>query len=79
MGCIRRFKRENKKSAHKNHVWTAFNSEVIIKFRNFTANTEGKKYVKILKNCKFGIDILQPNGILLLLNNDPKHKSENFS
>ena len=35
-----------------------------------------KKYVEILKNCKSDIYNLHPNGILLLWDNDSKHKSE---
>ena len=37
---------------------------------------DSKKYVEILKNCKFDINNLHTNGILLLWNNDSKHKSE---
>ena len=37
---------------------------------------DSRKYVEILKNCKSDIDNLHPNGILLLWDNDSKHKSE---
>ena len=37
---------------------------------------DSKKYVEILKNCKSDIDNLHSNGILLLWDNDSKHKSE---
>ena len=35
-----------------------------------------KKYDEILKNCTSDIDNLHPNGILILWDNDSKHKSE---
>ena len=34
------------------------------------------KYIEILKNLKFVIDILHPYGILVLWDNDSKHISE---
>ena len=37
---------------------------------------DSKKYVEIFKNCKSDIDNLLPNGILLLWDNDSKHKSK---
>ena len=37
---------------------------------------DSKKHVEILKNCKSDIDNLYPNGILLLWDDDLKHKSE---
>ena len=39
---------------------------------------ESKKNVQILKNCKSDIDILHLNDVLLLWDNDSKHKSEMF-
>ena len=42
----------------------------------FTANMDSKMHFEILKNCKSDIDYLHPNGILLLWDNDSKHKSE---
>ena len=37
---------------------------------------DSKKYIEILKNCKFDINNLHLNDILLLWDNDSKHKSE---
>ena len=37
---------------------------------------DSKKYVESLKNYKSDIDNLRPNVILLLWDNDSKHKSE---
>ena len=37
-----------------------------------------KKYVEIFKNCKSNMDNLHPKGILLLGDNDSKHKSEMY-
>ena len=53
-------------------------SKGIIKLQFFTANMDSKKYVEILKNRKSDIDNLHPKGILLLWDNDSKHKSEMF-
>ena len=39
---------------------------------------DSKMYVEILKNCKSDIDNLHTNGILLLWDNDSKHKSEMY-
>ena len=63
------------------------NSELLYQvFQNFYSPTplhivsilifKFKKYVEILKNYKSDIDNLHPNGILLLWDNDSKHKSE---
>ena len=77
MGCIRWFLRDDKnKILPKIHVWGGFSSKGIIKLSIFNANMESKKYVEILKNCKSDIDNLHPKGILLLWENDSKHKSE---
>ena len=77
MSCIRWFIREDKtKNSQKVHVWGAFKSKGIIKLQFFTVNMESKKWVEILKNCKSDIYNLHPNGILLLWDNDSKHKSE---
>ena len=40
---------------------------------------ESRKYVEFLKNCKSDIDIIHPNGILVLWDNYSNHKSENLS
>ena len=60
----------------KIHVWRAFRSKSIIKLQFFTANMDSKKYIEIFKNCKPNIDNLHTNGILLLLENNSKHKSK---
>ena len=70
------YERTKTKYSQKIHVWGAFSSKGIIKLQFFTANMDSKKYVEILKNCKSDIDNLHPNGILLLWDNDSKHKSE---
>ena len=67
--------RRQKQSTPKNYVWRAFISKGIIKLQFFTANMNSKKDFKILKNYKSDINILHPNGILLL-DNDSKHKSK---
>ena len=68
--------RGQKQITKKIHVWGAFSSKGIIKLQFFTAIMDSKKYVEILKNYKSDIDNLHPNGILLLWDNDWKHKSE---
>ena len=77
MGCIRWFIWEDIAKYSKNiHVWGAFISKGIIKLQFFTANMDSKKCIEILKNCKSDIENLHPNDILLLWDNDSKHKSE---
>ena len=68
--------RGQKQSTPINSCLGAFSSKGIIKLQFFTANMDSKKYVEILKNCKSDIDNLHLNGILLLWDNDSKHKSE---
>ena len=72
------YEKTKTKYSQKIHVWWAFSSKGIIKFQFFTASKDSKKYVEILKNCRSNIDNLHPNGILLLWDNDSKHKSEMF-
>ena len=50
--------------------------KVSLSFKFFTPKMDSKKYVEILKNYKSDLGNLHQNGILVLWDNESKHKLE---
>ena len=67
------YQRTKTKYSNKVHVWVTFSSKGVIKFHFFIGNMDSEQFIKMWLIANSEIWKLDPNGFILLWDNDSKH------